>query len=411
MDTTSTHGENFGPGEAGRESEFKSQNYYQLLGVAYDATTEEIREQYMKLARVLHPDLATGDTLHFQFVSEAWTVLQDPRKRREYDQENHIPVLEPQQEQEGGDLGLKEEYESFQQRVVELRRKKSEQPATPPADQEVLSEEEVINEILQRLRDFQPGDDITADVNEYFDVLAIDPAKDLDPRYLRAVDLGYAPPLVSFLKERLSQVSQHLSELAQAPDYPGWFDQVLRAEHACLLQLIEHYEPIAVRVAAGEHEQALLDDDSDVIEENQGSMTSRILTRPAQSAAQKTVGVAASLARDIAEAPFTVRLKARQTFEEIFHLLFPAIEDHRPLDPEKINEARRIVAFRAPHAEISEVLYQVVISFETLKHTEAYQHRSKIGVWPPVQPELRSAYNALTQAVVAEGQVPYEKAA
>jgi curved DNA-binding protein len=65
----------------------KFQDYYSVLGVARDATTEDIQRAYRKLARKRHPDVdkTEGATQRFAQLSEAYEVLKDPQKRKRYD--------------------------------------------------------------------------------------------------------------------------------------------------------------------------------------------------------------------------------------------------------------------------------------------------------------------------------------
>ncbi|MBD2092295.1 J domain-containing protein [Microcoleus sp. FACHB-1515] len=64
-------------------------NYYEILGVPRDATAEEIKKVYRKLARQYHPDLNPGNKAaeeKFKDVNEAYEVLSDTGKRAQYDQ-------------------------------------------------------------------------------------------------------------------------------------------------------------------------------------------------------------------------------------------------------------------------------------------------------------------------------------
>jgi len=64
------------------------EDYYQTLGVKKDASNEEIKKAYRKLAMKYHPDHTKGDKSaeeKFKKVSEAYAVLSDKEKRKEYD--------------------------------------------------------------------------------------------------------------------------------------------------------------------------------------------------------------------------------------------------------------------------------------------------------------------------------------
>lgn len=67
----------------------KFKDYYEVLGVKRDATDEQIRQAYRKLARKYHPDVNPGDKASedkFKELNEANEVLSDPEKRKKYDQ-------------------------------------------------------------------------------------------------------------------------------------------------------------------------------------------------------------------------------------------------------------------------------------------------------------------------------------
>lgn len=64
-------------------------NYYEILGVARDATAEDIKQTFRRLARKCHPDLNPGDRQAeetFKTIGEAYEVLSDPERRSQYDE-------------------------------------------------------------------------------------------------------------------------------------------------------------------------------------------------------------------------------------------------------------------------------------------------------------------------------------
>ncbi len=67
----------------------KFKDYYEILGVKRDATEDQIRQAFRKLARKHHPDLNPGDKAaeeRFKEINEANEVLSDSEKRKRYDQ-------------------------------------------------------------------------------------------------------------------------------------------------------------------------------------------------------------------------------------------------------------------------------------------------------------------------------------
>lgn len=68
--------------------------YYRRLGVAPEADGDTIKKAYRRLARELHPDRHPDDphaAARFQEINEAYTVLSDPEKRKEYDAVQKVP--------------------------------------------------------------------------------------------------------------------------------------------------------------------------------------------------------------------------------------------------------------------------------------------------------------------------------
>lgn len=70
----------------------EKRDYYEVLGVGKGATDDELKKAYRKLAKQYHPDTNPGDTSaesKFKEASEAYAILSDSDKRRQYDQFGH----------------------------------------------------------------------------------------------------------------------------------------------------------------------------------------------------------------------------------------------------------------------------------------------------------------------------------
>ena len=70
---------------------------YEVLGVSRDASEEEIKAAYRRLAKKYHPDSNEGNASaaeHFKEVNEAYDVLSDEKKRKLYDQFGHAAFEE-----------------------------------------------------------------------------------------------------------------------------------------------------------------------------------------------------------------------------------------------------------------------------------------------------------------------------
>ena len=64
-----------------------AKNYYVILGITSNATEDDIRSAYRRLAKVFHPDHYSGNMGSFLDVQEAYSVLSDTDKRRQYDRQ------------------------------------------------------------------------------------------------------------------------------------------------------------------------------------------------------------------------------------------------------------------------------------------------------------------------------------
>ena len=77
----------------------EKRDYYEVLGVDKNASEDEIKRAYKKLARKYHPDMNPGDKEaeeKFKEINEANEVLSDPEKKARYDQlPAPIPTMAP----------------------------------------------------------------------------------------------------------------------------------------------------------------------------------------------------------------------------------------------------------------------------------------------------------------------------
>ena len=64
------------------------ENYYKILNVAENATQDEIKKSFRKLAKENHPDKG-GDENTFKKINEAYETLSDENKRNQYDNRNN----------------------------------------------------------------------------------------------------------------------------------------------------------------------------------------------------------------------------------------------------------------------------------------------------------------------------------
>ena len=67
-------------------------DYYEVLGVGKEASADEIKKAFRRLAVLHHPDKEGGNESKFKELNEAYEVLKDSEKRKRYDQFGHAGV-------------------------------------------------------------------------------------------------------------------------------------------------------------------------------------------------------------------------------------------------------------------------------------------------------------------------------
>jgi molecular chaperone DnaJ len=147
---------------------------YSILGVAKDASADEIKKAYRKLARQYHPDTNQGDAAaeeRFKKISHAYDVLSDAEKRREYDQAR---VFGGRMPPGGGGAGGFGGFGDFADVFGDMFRRGGGGPApAPPRGQDV--EVEVTLSFEQAMNGAQIV--VTADIDETCGVCAGSGAK------------------------------------------------------------------------------------------------------------------------------------------------------------------------------------------------------------------------------------------
>lgn len=73
-----------------------AKSYFAILGISADATADDIRSAYRRLAKEYHPDHYTGGSERFRDIQEAYSVLGNNRRRREYERSiRNVPLKTP----------------------------------------------------------------------------------------------------------------------------------------------------------------------------------------------------------------------------------------------------------------------------------------------------------------------------
>ena len=98
-----------------------AKNYYDILGLPRNATTQQVRDRFRGLARELHPDRFRGDEkseaeARFQEITQAFNVLNDPLRRRDHDLELTRPESLKQDSSEAARVYLQRGIKAFREK-------------------------------------------------------------------------------------------------------------------------------------------------------------------------------------------------------------------------------------------------------------------------------------------------------
>lgn len=115
-------------------------DYYEILGVPHDASVDEIKKAYHKLLRIYHPDNNSTDQDYIKLVNEAYEVLSNEEKRKQYD-------LKIQNVKKDDFVNLNDLSEMFKNN---MREKAKRQVLKDILDKEIGH----INELLERKNQF-----------------------------------------------------------------------------------------------------------------------------------------------------------------------------------------------------------------------------------------------------------------
>ncbi len=91
-------------------------DYYEILGVTKNSTSDEIKKSYRKVAMQYHPDRNTGDKAaeeKFKEAAEAYEVLSDSEKRAQYDRFGHAAVNNGRGGFNGGGMNMDDIFNQF----------------------------------------------------------------------------------------------------------------------------------------------------------------------------------------------------------------------------------------------------------------------------------------------------------